>query len=347
VADVAKVETAQASAAHTSVTHINKVQPRRTMPTFSNDFHVTSQALQLRVFERGWLSSNGALFQAEDNNCLVDTGYATHADQTVALVASALGTEPLHQVVNTHLHSDHCGGNAALSTRYPGLRISIPPGQSKAVERWDTEALSYRPTGQMCPRFAFSATLQPGQLIRLGLSEWEVHSAKGHDPHAVILYQPEHGVLLSADALWENGFGVVFPELDGIDAFDEVGGTLDLIESLAPRYVLPGHGTVFTDLPNALQRARTRLAQFQNDPAKHRRHAVKVLLKFKLLEWQQTNLVSLANWFKETAYFQTIAPFDGMDPSDQDSITQYLKSLVADLQKVGAATFDGNIIRNR
>jgi hypothetical protein len=33
-------------------------------------------------------------------------------------------------------------------------------------------------------------------------------------------------VLISADALWENGFGVVFPELEGDDAFAIVAATL-------------------------------------------------------------------------------------------------------------------------
>jgi hypothetical protein len=28
-------------------------------------------------------------------------------------------------------------------------------------------------------------------------------------------------LLLSADALWENGFGVIFPELDGESGFAE------------------------------------------------------------------------------------------------------------------------------
>jgi glyoxylase-like metal-dependent hydrolase (beta-lactamase superfamily II) len=44
----------------------------------------------------------------------------------------------------------------------------------------------------------------------------------GHDPHSVILFEPVSRVLISADALWERGFGVIFPELEGVEAFDEV-----------------------------------------------------------------------------------------------------------------------------
>jgi len=45
----------------------------------------------MQVFERGWLSSNNILLRGRNGNALVDTGYATHAPQTLALVQNALG----------------------------------------------------------------------------------------------------------------------------------------------------------------------------------------------------------------------------------------------------------------
>ena len=44
----------------------------------------------MRVFERGWLSSNNILFAGPGPTTLVDTGYLLHAEQTLALVARAL-----------------------------------------------------------------------------------------------------------------------------------------------------------------------------------------------------------------------------------------------------------------
>jgi len=82
----------------------------------------------VQVFERGWLSSNNVLLCDDDAATLVDSGYATHASQTLALVEHALGARPLDQLVNTHLHSDHCGGNAALQARYAALHTRIPRG---------------------------------------------------------------------------------------------------------------------------------------------------------------------------------------------------------------------------
>ncbi len=39
----------------------------------------------MQVFERGWLSSNNILFIGEQQAALVDSGYLTHAPQTLAL----------------------------------------------------------------------------------------------------------------------------------------------------------------------------------------------------------------------------------------------------------------------
>ena len=80
--------------------------------------------VSMRVFERGWLSANNILFIGRRETTLVDSGYVTHAPQTLALVRHALGNRGLNRIVNTHLHSDHCGGNAALQAAF-GCRIAI------------------------------------------------------------------------------------------------------------------------------------------------------------------------------------------------------------------------------
>lgn len=266
------------------------------------------------VFERGWLSANNVLIQGQGPTALVDSGYCSHADQTLALVAQALSGRPLDLLLNTHLHSDHCGGNAALQSAHAQLQTWIPPGQAAAVTDWDPVALSYTPTGQTCPRFVHQGLLRPGTSVQLGSLWWDIHGAQGHDPHAIVLHQRDTRILISADALWHNGFGVVFPELEGVHAFDEVGATLDIIESLQPTTVIPGHGPVFQDVGAALQRARTRLAQFRQSPDKHLRHAIKVLIKFRLLEWQRIRRHDLMAWAQSTAYLQQARP-TGIDAS--------------------------------
>lgn len=291
--------------------------------------------------ERGWLSSNNVLFRHGECNALVDSGYSSHAQQTLALVEHALSEQPLHLLLNTHLHSDHCGGNAQLQARYPDLKTFIPPGQSDAVTQWDEGALTYRQTGQSCSRFTHTGLLTPGSVVRLGPMDWEVHSAKGHDPHAVVLFQPDLCILISADALWGNGFGVVFPELEGVAAFDEVAETLDLIAQLAPQTVIPGHGPIFQDVESALERARSRLQQFRSSPAQHRRYAMKVLIKFRLLEWQRIPWHDLRQWALQTPYLADVMP------KEAHAADAWLSDLLSELAHAQAIDRRGDIIYNR
>jgi glyoxylase-like metal-dependent hydrolase (beta-lactamase superfamily II) len=301
-------------------------------------------SLGVTVFERGWLSSNNVLIQGSESTTLVDSGYYTHASQTLSLIQSALKGRGLDMLLNTHLHSDHCGGNAALQTAFPNLKTLIPPGQAESVAAWDPVALTYEPTGQGCPSFGFQGVLEPGTSMMLGEAFWEVHAAKGHDPHSIVLFEPLQKVLISADALWENGFGIVFPELEGAEAFDDVANTLTLIESLAPKIIVPGHGAVFEDVDGALQRARGRLEQFVKDPDKHRRHALKVLIKFKLLEWQRASKPQMLDWYVKTPY---LASIERRSPtSDLEILRHSLDSLIQDLARSNALRIEGDFLFN-
>ncbi len=252
----------------------------------------------LRVFERGWLSSNNILLDDGDGATLIDTGHCVHAAQTVALLRQTLGTRALKRIINTHLHSDHCGGNAALQREF-GCPVSVPSASWRAVSEWDEEALSYAPLRQRIERYSAQGVVRAGDRLAIGARLWQVLAAPGHDPESVMLFDAEHGVLISADALWENGFGVIFPELEGDEAFHEVEGVLDLIETLPLRWVIPGHGAPFSDVAGALQRARLRLAGFRADPARHLRHGAKVMLKYHLMEEQQQELDALRAWMAD------------------------------------------------
>ena len=296
----------------------------------------------VQVFERGWLSSNNILLSDDACSTLVDSGYATHAAQTLTLVERALQGRLLDQLVNTHLHSDHCGGNAALQSRYPALDTRIPPGLAEPVQAWRDEDLSYQHTGQICPPFAATGLLMPGSTWRWADSEWQVHAAPGHDPHSVILFNPEHRLLISADALWENGFGVVFPELEGVAGFDDVAASLDRIEQLAPLTVIPGHGSVFGDTAGALQRARTRLDAFAKAPDKHARYGAKVLLKFRLQEFGRIAREDFLRWAQSVPYLQTLHQSYGADAS----MVEWLQQVLAELARSGALQDDGLFIED-
>jgi glyoxylase-like metal-dependent hydrolase (beta-lactamase superfamily II) len=296
----------------------------------------------VHFFERGWLSSNNILLMDEHQTVLIDSGYWTHADQTLALMQNALQGRPLLRLLNTHLHSDHCGGNAALQAQYPMLETFVPPGNAAHVFDWDPAAFNHTTTGQHCPVFTAQGIVHPGYTFEVAGITWQAHAAPGHDPDSLIFFSPSHKLLISADALWENGFGVVFPEIEGIDAFNVVGQTLDLIEELQPIWVLPGHGAAFTDCPAAIARARSRLKSFVESPQKHGAYAAKVLLKFKLLELQRVEIQTFKTWAQACELLHTLR----QTYAPQTPWASWLEDMINGLLAANAATLDGDWICN-
>jgi glyoxylase-like metal-dependent hydrolase (beta-lactamase superfamily II) len=294
----------------------------------------------MRIFERGWLSANNILFIGKDETALVDSGYLTHAPQTLALVRHALGDRRLDRLVNTHLHSDHCGGNAALQAHY-GCFTAIPVAEADAVRAWDEEALSYKATGQQCARFGFDGTVAPGDELVLGDLRWKALAAPGHDPRSLVFYCAEERILISADALWENGFGVIFPELEGESGFAEARDTLAMIAGFDVRLVIPGHGAPFTDARAALARAVSRLDYLQADPRRNAENAVKVMLKFLLLERQHIALDDVAGMFAAIPVLAT-ARERFLHQESAELAVWAINALV----RAGAARVDGAMLVN-
>lgn len=261
----------------------------------------------LTLLERGWLSSNNILGVDGQSATLIDSGYVAHAAQTLALVASTLAGRRLDRLINTHSHSDHVGGNQALQAAH-ACDIVIPAGMATMVTQWDESALLLSPLGQQSARFHHDATLAPGNAFVMAGLEWQALAAPGHDPHALIYYAAPAGLLISGDALWQDGFGVVFSSLLGDpDGLAHTRKTLEQIGRLSLRTVLPGHGPAFVDTEGALTRALSRLAAFEADRERLARHALKVALVFLLLERRQIKVDALADLLDSMSFVRRVA----------------------------------------
>jgi glyoxylase-like metal-dependent hydrolase (beta-lactamase superfamily II) len=292
----------------------------------------------MRVFERGWLSSNNVLLIDDHRTALVDSGYSAHATQTLALVQHALGdARALELIVNTHLHSDHCGGNALLQAHF-ACETLIPSPEAEAVRHWDEDALTFRATGQSCERFGFTGTIDPGATLSLGGLEWSVLGAPGHDPHSLMLYCASERLLISADALWENGFGVIFPELEGASGFAQQRAVLNLIATLDVRAVIPGHGAPFTEVSKALDIAASRLDYLSADPARNARNALKVLIVFKLMELRSMPLAAVLRMADEARVMRAAADMLSYDRPG------LIRGYLAELAASGVLKADGEMV---
>ncbi len=311
------------------------------MPQPSDPVEPVALPPGMHVLQRGWLSSNNIVFIDPDRTVIVDTGYVAHAEQTLQLVRHLLQGRPLDAIYNTHLHSDHCGGNHLLQQAYPALRTHVPVAEMGRVKNWERMKLGFEATGQRCDPFRADAPVNPGDRIALGGLEWEALYAPGHHPYSYLLYNHEQRILISADALWEKGFGVVFPALDGYGGFSEVRATLDMIDDLSPALVIPGHGKPFTGVKQALKEAYSRVAYLEADPARNAQNGIKVLLKFLLMERQAIPLSEVPGLLKSIPLVKA-ANRNFLNYGD----IHLAHWAVTQLQRAGAAAVDGLLLRN-
>ncbi len=287
---------------------------------------------QMHVFVRDWLSANHVVLRSDAGCVVIDSGYDKHVPLMLALIASRMGLDgrPLAKLVNTHCHSDHVGGNAALRRAY-GCTIAVPAGEAPLIDAWDERALLYEYADQRAERFAVDEILEPGSTHAWGDIEWRALAAPGHAMGALVFFNDEHRILISGDALWQNGYGIVMPpELDP-GALPATRATLEMIATLDARCVVPGHGEPFTDVDAALERAFARTTAFEVDPMRTVRHVLKALLVFSLLDRERMPLASLPLYVERVGVYREFnARFFRLDPAT------LAEKLVAELEVAGA-----------
>jgi glyoxylase-like metal-dependent hydrolase (beta-lactamase superfamily II) len=295
----------------------------------------------IRPIIRGWLNCNQVAMLAPGDNVLVDSGYCSHREQTLELLASrdGLDRQPLERLINTHCHSDHMGGNAAIAGVY-GCRITIPAGEVRHVEPWTPQSVWMAQFDQKADPFRFDDTLAAGGCFEGGGFEWEAYAAPGHDMDALMFFEPVNRILISGDALWENGMGFVWPEEGDNPNIAAAHQAVSTIEKLDPAIVIPGHGKPFFDAAGAIAEVRSRLEAFARDPRKNARHVIKVMFVFALLDRRQMALGEVADYLARVPCYRMLSEkFLGQAPET------LAESLVQDLARVGAIAVTDGIVR--
>jgi glyoxylase-like metal-dependent hydrolase (beta-lactamase superfamily II) len=295
----------------------------------------------VRVIVRGWLNSNQVVLLAPGDNVVIDSGYCSHREETLARLAGPEGLdgEPLERLINTHCHSDHMGGNAAIASAH-GCRVTIPEGEVKHVVPWTPQSVWMTRFDQRADPFHFDDTLAAGDTFEAGGFTWQAHAAPGHDTDALVFFEPTNRILVSGDALWENGMGFVWPDEGARTAIDAAHATLDAIERLDPAVIIPGHGAPFEDRAAALGRSRAKLDAFAADPVKNARHAIKVLFVFALLDRGSIRAEDVAGYVGRIPCYRELSErFLGLDDA------ALARWLLADLERGGALAIRDGVVR--
>jgi len=287
---------------------------------------------QLHVFVRDWLSSNNVLLKSRDGHVLIDSGYVRHAPLTMALLSTSagIGNQPLARLVNTHCHSDHIGGNATIKGHYR-CPIALPEAEAPLIDHWDEMALLLGYCDQRTDRFRYDEIIRPGETHVWGGLEWRALAAPGHDMAALVFHNPEHGLLISGDALWQDGYGFVMPREIDPRALPATRATLEMLAGLDVRIVIPGHGKPFTDVTAALDRAFQRATAFEASSLRVARHALKVVLTFALLDQRRLSLAEMPAYVERVEiYRQFNQQFFRLAPR------ALAEMLIAELERAGA-----------
>lgn len=242
-------------------------------------------APNVKVLVRGWLNCNQIVINQPDDNVVIDAGYHAHSDATLALLRTPEVGEKKNysRLINTHCHSDHMGGNAAIQRAFD-CSIEVPIGESAGIRPWSRQSFWLDYADQYAEPFDYSATISPGEILRLGGAEWRAVASPGHDMGALMFYCAEHRLLISGDALWHNGLGAITPKEGTNPGVESALQTLQTIREMDVGTVIPGHGKPFTDVDAALARAESRLNAYAADPRKSARNFLKSIFTFHLLE---------------------------------------------------------------
>jgi glyoxylase-like metal-dependent hydrolase (beta-lactamase superfamily II) len=215
-----------------------------------------------------------ALLGAEPG--LVDPGPASTLPSVEAgLAALGLRVEDLRHIVLTHIHLDHAGATGQIVARSPEARVYVhergaphlvDPSRlvNSAGQLWGDRLEQLWGRTIPVPRERIS-TYVGGEAVRLGAHTLRAYDAPGHAKHHLVWHDEASAGVFVGDNCGVRLPGVAFtrpatppPDVD-LEAWLR---TLDLIDSLQPRWLMLTHFGAFDDPGFHLADFRERLVRW-------------------------------------------------------------------------------------
>lgn len=139
--------------------------------------------------------------------------------------------------------------------------------------------------------------------MQVGPHAFEVIHTPGHASDGLVSYNRRARILLSSDTLWENDFPVMTLAVEGNRAVETMLASLAKIAGLKVDQVYPGHGAPFDDFQGALQRARTRLERFQDDPNKIGWDVIRKIVVYTIMMKRRVAIDTVYDHLMHTRWF--------------------------------------------
>ena len=236
----------------------------------------------LYFIERGLLNGNHFVYRSKQP-VLIDTAYKSGFNETEkAINKSGVNVEDVSLIINTHCHCDHIGGNKLIQER-SGCNIAMHEIGRHFINTKNSWSTWWKYYNQEADFFDCTISLLDDEIINIGPFEFLVIHTPGHAVDGIVLYNKKHKILLSSDTLWEKDMAVMTLRIEGSDALFNMRDSLEKISSLDVDTVYPGHGSPFSDFAAAIDRAKSRIKRFMDEPESLGNDLLKKIMVYTLM----------------------------------------------------------------
>lgn len=230
-----------------------------------NEVNVGTLHVQGNVYILVGAGGNVTVQVGEDGVLLVDTQFAELSDKIVAAIRELSPEKPIREIINTHHHADHTGGNASLSAagnKGYWLQNGDPIVGSGATIRaygktLDAIAEAGRPFEEW-PGATFNTPTKDmyfnGEPIEI------IHRPSAHTGNDSIVFFRRSDVISTGDIFVTTSYPVIDVESGGSlrGLTDSLNYIIDLAIPAALQdggtAVIPGHGYVSNEMDVVLYR---------------------------------------------------------------------------------------------
>jgi glyoxylase-like metal-dependent hydrolase (beta-lactamase superfamily II) len=227
---------------------------------------ITVQALRRNISVLLGPGGNIAVLTGPDGKLLVDAEVVT-ARSNVAAALAGINVDPVKQLINTHWHFDHTGGNDWM--HQAGASILAHENTRKRLSA-DTRVEGWVYTFPAAPAGAIPATVfQDEHTVRANGSTLALkYYGPAHTDSDIFVHFTEADVLHTGDTFWNRNYPFVDYSTGGSIDGQIRAAEANVAKVSATTIVIPGHGAVagkadLTLFRDVLVEAREKVAKLK------------------------------------------------------------------------------------
>jgi hydroxyacylglutathione hydrolase len=289
--------------------------------------------------ERTFPSANMVLVKGK-KPLLIDTGFGSDIKETKQLITEAgVKPEKIGQIVNTHYHSDHAGGNYYFQKNYR-TPIAAHRWEAGAVNAVDPEACSAEWLDQPVEPYRVQQPLSEGDEITSGSTVLQAVETPGHTLGHLSFYAPEEEILMAGDLFHRDDLGWLNTFREGTAAIHRSMESLEKLSRFRIKKAYSGHGPAMDDPGTAIDKARKRTEKWLKEPEKVAWHGCKRVFAYTLMIKDGLHKNEINSYLLSCGWFRDFAKHAfNVEPAD------FLPVLMEEMIRSEAALWHGEYLK--